>query len=198
MEPETPSRLTDDQWRYLAWVSVAVGIVAVGAIIAVMVGTITRTPEAARASSEATSTTSTTIDPESAPHALEMIELPVTAPVVIDHPRVGVTGRYHRDGSVVMVRITGDECERSDGMLRAAGTIRNESKVGQTFDYVISLEVQRSLTGSVLTKLETTVENLGPDEKAEWSVEEASSKVTSMRCLVSELTVIPVGESSGR
>jgi len=198
MEPERPSRLSDAQWRAAAWASVAVGVVAVGALIAVWVGAATRTPEAERRAATSTTTTSTTVDPESVPSAMELIDTPVRGAVVIDHPVVGTIGRYHRDGGVVVVRVTTDFCGRSGGMLRAAGTVRNESKLGQRFHYSLSLVVKRPVTGAVLAELVAGVEDVGPGETAEWTVEEASTKATAVQCVVTALEAVPVDAAETR
>ena len=122
-------------------------------------------------------------------------EFPVTYPSVVESPQIGDSSGYHQDGAFIAVRLTLDTCERSDGMLRAGGSIRNETLIGQILDYRIAVEMSRRVVGTSLASLETTVENLGARETAEWSVETASTKAVNVACDVATLTVAP-SESS--
>ena len=71
-------------------------------------------------------------------------------------------------------------------------SIRNETRIGQTLDYHIAVEMTRRVVGTSLASLEATVEGLGSRETAEWSVETVSTKAVGVRCEVAALTVAPV------
>ncbi len=191
MDPPPPSRITDELWQYITWGATAVGAVAIVALVAVVFGLLSGTGTAGAAhpaAAEEVVATSVTVPVK----AIEMINVPVTEPVVIRSPRIGRTARYHQDGTVVVVGVTMDVCERHDGMLRATGSIRNDSAVDQTFDYDIGIDLKRRGTGAVLAHLGASIEGLEPGEAAVWTVEAVSSRVVNIRCVVTDLTVIPV------
>ncbi|RLE21627.1 MAG: hypothetical protein DRJ50_08880 [Actinobacteria bacterium] len=193
-DPSPPSRITDEHWQYITWGAIAAGAIAIVALVAVVFGLLSGTDTAGAVDPGATDEvvpTSVTV-PEK---ALESINVPVTEPVVVRSPRIGPTTRYHQDGTVVVVRVTMDVCERHDGMLRTSGSIRNDSALDQTFDYDIGVDLKRRGTGAVLSHLVASVEGLASGETAEWNVETVSSRVVNIRCDVTELTVIPVDES---
>jgi len=186
-----PSRITDEHWRYITWGAIAAGGIAIVALVAVVFGLLSSANTAASADPSAADeavSTSVTI-PQ---NALESINVPVTEPVIIRSPRIGLSTRYHQDGTVVVVRVTMDVCERHDGMLRASGSVRNDSALGQIFDYDIGVDLKRRGTGALLSSLEAAIEGLAAGETAEWKVETVSSRVVNIRCDVTELTVIPV------
>ena len=192
-DPSPPSRITDEHWQYITWGAIAAGAVAIVALVAVVFGLLS--------GADASDTDDPVATDESAPtsvtvpaKALETINVPVTEPVVIRSPRIGPTTRYHQDGTVVAVRVTMDVCERHDGMLRASGSIRNDTALDQTFDYDLGVDLKRRGTGALLSHLGVAVENLGPGETAEWNVETVSSRVVNIRCDVTDLTVIPIDE----
>jgi len=190
-EPVPPSRITDEHWQYITWGAIGAGTVAIVALVAVVFGLLSGTSTPGAAGSEATGEvvpTSVTVPAK----ALESINVPVTEPVVVRSPRIGPTTRYHQDGTVVVVRVTMDVCERNDGMLRASGSIRNDSALGQTFDYGIGVDLKRRGTGALLSHLEASIEGLASGGTAGWNVETVSSRIVNIRCEVTELTVIPV------
>lgn len=191
MDPPPPARITDEHWQYLTWGAIAVGSVAIVALVAVVFGLLSGTGTAGAVHPEPAEevvATSITVPVK----AVEMINVPVTEPVVIRSPRIASTARYHQDGTVVVVGVTMDVCERRDGMLRASGSIRNNSALAQTFDYEIGVDLKRKGTGAVLAHVEASVEALAPGDAAEWAVETVSSRVVSIRCVVTDLTVMPV------
>lgn len=190
VDSSPPSRITDEHWQYITWGAIAAGAVAIVALVAVVFGLLS--------GADASETDEPTATDEFAPtsitvaaKALEMINVPVTEPVVIHFPRIGPTTRYHQDGTVVAVRVTMEVCERRDGMLRASGSIRNDTALDQTFDYDIGVDLKRRGTGTLLSHLGASVESLGPGETAEWNVETVSSRVVKIRCDVANLAVIP-------
>ncbi|MCL1693013.1 MAG: hypothetical protein M3096_04960 [Actinomycetia bacterium] len=189
-----PPRITDEHWQYITWGAIAAGAVAIVALVAVVFGLLAETDTAGAVDPEAIDEVVPTLVtvPEK---ALESVNVLVTEPVVVRSPRIGPTTRYHQDGTVVVVRVTMDVCERHDGMLRASGSIRNDSALDQTFDYDIGVDLKRRGTGAVLSHLEVSIEALASGETAEWNVETVSSRVVNIRCDVTELTVIPVDES---
>ena len=182
-------RLTDEQWQYATWGAVAVGAVAVVALLAVTFGPLSTSDEAPRspvaAAGEPTTTTT------EARRTGIVTEFPVMAPSVVESPQLGESSAYLQDDAYIAVRLTAETCERRDGMLRASGSIRNETHIGQTLDYKIAVEMTRRVVGSSLGSLETTVEDLGPHETAEWSVEAVSTRTVNVACDVVTLTVAP-------
>lgn len=186
-----PARFTDEHWQYITWGAIAAGAVAIVALVAVVFGLLSdagTSSDAESGSVDEVVSTAVTVPAK----ALESINVPVIEPVVIRSPRIGPTTRYHQDGTVVVVRVTMDVCERHDGMLRASGSIRNESALDQTFDYDIGVELKRRGTGALLSHIEASIEGLASGASAEWIVETVSSRVVNIRCDVTELTVIPV------
>ncbi len=190
-DPPTPSRLTDEHWQYITWGAIAAGAVAIVALVAVVFGLLSGADTSSASDSAGTDEMISTSITEPA-KALVTIDVPVTEPVVVRSPRIGSITRYHQDGTVVAVRVTMDVCERHDGMLRASGSIRNDSSLDQTLDYDIDVDLNRRGTGALLSHLETSIENLATGEKADWSVETVSSRVVNIRCDITELTVAPV------
>jgi hypothetical protein len=189
LEVPSRNRLTDEQWQYATWGAVAVGVVAIVALVAVIFGPLSSGDETPRspvpAAGEPTTTTT------EAPRIGIVTEFPVTAPSVVESPQLGGSAGYLQDWAYIAVRLTADTCERRDGMLRASGTIRNETRIGQTLDYDVAVEMTRRVVGSSLASLETTVEDLGPHETAEWSVEAVSTRTVNVACDVVALTVSP-------
>lgn len=189
--PSPPSRITDEHWRYITWGAIAAGGIAIVALVAVVFGLLSKADTAGSADPDAIDevvSTSVTMPQQ----ALESINVPVIEPVVVRSPRIGPSTRYHQDGTVVVVRVTLDVCERHDGMLRASGSVRNDSALDQTFDYDVGVDLKRRGTGALLSHLEASIEGLVSGETAEWNVETVSSRVVNIRCDVTELTVIPV------
>ncbi|MEA3501697.1 MAG: hypothetical protein U9R47_02905 [Actinomycetota bacterium] len=190
-DPSLPSRITDEYWQYITWGAVAAGAVAIVALVAVVFSLLSGTGTAGAAdpeSAEEVASTTTTVPAK----ALKTIDVLVTEPVVVRSPRLGSTSRYYQEGTVVVVRVTMDVCERHDGMLRASGSIRNDSALDQTFDYEVGIDLKRRGTGALLAHLEAVTESLEAGETAEWSVETVSSRVVNLRCVVADLTVIPI------
>lgn len=190
-DPSLPPRITEEHWRYITWGAIAAGAIAIVALVAVVFGLLSGTGTSSTAVPEANDEivpTSTAVVTK----ALEMIDVPVTEPVVIRSPRIGPMTRYHQDGTVVVVRVTMDVCERHDGMLRASGSIRNDSALGQTFNYDVGVELKRRGTGALLSHLGASIESLASGDTADWTVETVSSRVVNIRCEVTELTVTPV------
>ena len=183
-------RLTDEQWQYATWGAVAAGAVAIVALLAVVFGLLSSGDDTFRsplaAASEPSSTTTTVERPSGM-----ITEFPVTYPSIVEFPQVGDSAGYHQDGAFIAVRLTVDTCERTDGMLRASGSIRNETRIGQTLDYHLAVEMTRRVVGTSLASLETSVEGLGPSETAGWSVEAVSTKTVNVACDVATLTVVP-------
>jgi hypothetical protein len=190
-DPPTLSRLTDEHWQYITWGAIAAGAVAIVALVAVVFGLLSGA-DTSSASDSAEANEMIAMSITEPAKALVTIDVPVTKPVVIRSPRIGSITRYHQDGTVVAVRVTMDVCERHDGMLRAGGSIRNDSSLDQTLDYDIDVDLKRRGTGALLSHLETSIENLAAGEKAEWSIETVSRRVVNIRCDITELTVAPV------
>ena len=194
LEVPLSHRLTEQQWQYVTWGAGAVGAVAIVALLAVVFGLLSSSNDTSRspvaAASESSSTTTTVVRPSGM-----ITEFPVTYPSIVEFPEVGDSAGYHQDGAFIAVRLTVDTCERSDGMLKASGSIRNETRIGQTLDYHLAVEMTRRVVGTSLASLETSVEDLGPSETAEWSVEAVSTKTVNVACDVATLTVAP-SESS--
>jgi len=181
-------RLTEEQWQYVTWGAIAAGAVAIVALLAVVFGLLSRSDDTVP-SPIVSGTTPTTTIAERKPGMIT--EFPVTYPSVIESPKVGDSARYHQDGAVIAVRLTMDTCERSDGMLKASGSIRNDTPIEQTLDYHLAVDMMRRVVGTSLASLEFTVEDLGPDETAEWDVEAVSTKTVNVSCHVATLTVAP-------
>jgi hypothetical protein len=186
-------RLTEQQSQYVTWGAVAAGAVAIVALLAVVFGLLSSSNETSRSPVAAVSesTTTTTIERPSG----MITEFPVTYPSIVESPQIGDSAGYHQDGAFIAVKLTVDTCERSDGMLRASGSIRNDTRIGQTLDYHIVVKMKRRVVGTSLASLETAVEGLGARETAEWSVEAVSTKTVNVACDVATLTVAP-SESS--
>jgi len=188
LEVPIRGRLTEEQWQYVTWGAVAAGAVAIVALLAVVFGLLSRSDDAV-ASPIVSGTTPTTTTVERRTGMIT--EFPVTYPSVVESPQIGDSAGYHQDRAFIAVRLTVDTCERSDGMLRAGGSIRNETRIGQTLDYHIAVKMTRRVVGTSLGSLETTVEDLGPHETAVWSVEAVSTKTVNVSCHVATLTVAP-------
>ena len=122
---------------------------------------------------------------------MELIYLPVTDGVTIEYPHSGGIGRYYRDGQVVTVSIEGASCERSDGLLKVGGTITNRSQNLQTLDYVIGVDFSRAFPVTHLAHVEATVTGLAPNQSAEWYAEAPSTRLVTVKCVLTELTVTP-------
>jgi hypothetical protein len=187
--PRSPSTISDEYWRYITWGAIAAAIIAVGALAAVLLGSLKS--DAVSGEVAAVMTIPPAVSSTVEVKALESIDVPVTGPIVIEAPRIGPSTRYHREGAVVVVRVTMDECERSEGMLRAGGTIRNDSPLGQSLSYTLTVDLERSRLGTRLARLEDVVDRVGPGETAAWSVETRSTKVVTVRCDVASLRVAP-------
>ena len=190
-DPSRQPRITDEHWQFITWGAMAAAAVAVVALVAVVFGLLSEPDSAGAADPEPIE--DVTSAPTTVPgKAIETIDVPVTEPVVLLSPRIGSTARYYQDGMVVLVRVTVDVCERGDGMLRAGGSIRNDSTLGQTLDYDVGVDLKRRTTGALLAHLETSIAGLAPGETAGWSVETVSTRAVTIRCAVSDLTVIPI------
>jgi len=180
--------MTEEQWTYTTWGAVAAGAVAVVALIAVVFGLLSRAEDAAAGSSErSVVTTSTTIPIADGPTAAA----PITGAVTIESPRVGYPVWYRLGPTAVILTLTMNECDRTDGMLRASGEIRNNSPIGQTLDYRFGVEMTRTAAGTALASLEATVDGIEAGETVAWLVEAPSTKVVSLRCDIPVLTVAP-------
>jgi hypothetical protein len=183
-------RLTEEQWQYVTWGAVAAGAVAIVALLAVVFGLLSSRDETSRspvaAAGESTTTTTTV-----ARRIGIVTEFPVIAPAVVESPQIGESVGYLEDWAFIAVRLTVDTCERSDGMLKAGGSIRNDSRIGQTLDYHIAVDMTRRVVGASLASLEATVEDLGPRETAEWGVEAVSTRTVNVACDIAALTVAP-------
>ena len=190
----SPSGITDEHWQYITWGAMAAGAVAIVALVAVVFGLLSGTGTVDAVDPEPTEEIVPTSVTEPG-KAVETINVPVTEPVVLRSPRLGPTTRYHQDGTVVVLRVTMDVCERHEGMLRASGSIRNDTSLAQTFDYDIGVDLERRGTGALLAHLDAAVVSIGPGETAEWSVETVSSRVVNIRCDITDVTVIPIAES---
>ena len=185
-------RLTEQQWQYVTWGAVAAGAVAIVALLAVVFGLLSSSNETSRSPVAAVSESTTTTVRS---WIGVVTEFPVTDPSTVESPRIGDPAGYYQDGAYIAVRLTVDTCERSDGMLRASGSLRNDTQIDQTLDYHIAVEMTRRVVGTSLASLETIVEDLGPGETAKWSLEAVSTKTVNVACDVATLTVAP-SESS--
>jgi len=192
-DSSSPSGITDEHWQYITWGAMAAGAVAIVALVAVVFGLLSETGTVGAVSQESMEEMVSTSVAEPG-KAVETINVPVTEPVVLRSPRLGPTTRYHQDGTVVVLRVTMDVCERHEGMLLASGSIRNDTALAQTFDYDIGVDLERRGTGALLAHLEAAVESLEPGETAEWNVETVSSRVVNIRCDVTDVTVTPMEE----
>ena len=189
-ERDPPARKeAGEAWRFATLGAFVGGALAVGALIVVTISALTRT-DVNESASTPTSTV-TAVFTEST-HALEAINPAVTQTITIPFPRLGEVGRYHQDGTVVMFGIAGDHCGTREGMIGASGTIRNESPAGQTFGYIIGVDLIRVWTRARIGHLQATVAGLAPGASAEWSVEMASSRVSSIDCEVTDVTLTPI------
>ena len=185
----------EEMKQYATWAAVVIGAVALIAIGAVFIGLFSGGDDAEVAAATTTTTvdtTTTTLPQGDEPtQAMELIYLPVTDSVTIEYPRSGGIGRYHQDGQVVTVSIKGDTCERSQGLLRVGGTIRNHSQVDQTLDYVIGVDFSRAFPVTHLAHVEATVTGLTPDQSVSWSAEAPSTRLVTVKCVITEVTVTP-------
>jgi hypothetical protein len=128
---------------------------------------------------------------------------PITAPqldgalaagaIVVAYPALGEVARYEQGDSIVLLSIRGAGCGRGVGTIGASGVITNASWLRQTYDYVIGVDLIRAWTGTPIAHLETTVEGLSSGDTAEWSVEMVSSRVSTVNCEITSVTVIPSG-----
>ena len=188
--PESePRRHAGDPMRYASLGAFAVGALAVGALTVVTVSALTRA-DVHEPESGPTSTVTTVVTDST--HASETINPVVTQTITIPFPRLGGVARYHQDGAVAMFAIAGDHCGTREGMIGASGTIRNESQAGQTFDYIIEVDLIRVWTRARIGHLETTVASLSAGSSADWNVEVPSTRVSAIDCEVTDVTLIPI------
>jgi hypothetical protein len=184
-------KMTEEQWQYVTWGALAAAAVAVVALIAVVFGLLSQS-EAAEAAPDAAGAVATTTTPLAlSEQAGELAGLPVGEPELIEYPRLWSSNMYNRNGAVVALRVTMDECERREGMLYASGSIRNDSPVGQALSYRLGIELTRAVVATPLGSLEAVVDDLGPGETTDWIAETVSTKAVSLRCEVATLTVTP-------
>jgi len=178
-----------DPLRYATLGAFVLGALAVGALTVVTVSALTRTDVNQPTSAPTTTVTSAVTE---STHASETINPAVTQTITIPFPRLGGVGRYHQDGVVAMFGIAGDHCGTREGMIGASGTIRNESPAGQTFDYIIEVDLIRVWTRARIGHLEATVTGLAPGASADWSVEIPSTRVSAIDCEVTDVTLTPI------
>ena len=197
-ESLSPPLTVEGAWRLALWGALLVSIVAVGAITATLLSAAFRSqpPEAAVVSTGSVTTTSTaTTTATVAPVGLRIpgFDSPVVGVITIAHPKIDEVTRHHTGDEVVTFQLDGVFCGRGAGTLVASGVIRNYSMAQQTFDYRIAVELIRTWNRARIGFLEATVQDLGPFESAEWSVEMASSRVSAIDCAVTEVTATPAG-----
>ena len=185
----TPSQHTGDPLRYATLGAFVLGALAVGALTVVTVSALTRTDVNEPTSGPTTAVTGAVTE---STYASETINPAVTQTITIPFPRLGRVGRYHQDGVVAVFSIARDECGTQEGMIGASGTIRNESPAGQTFDYIIEVDLIRVWTRARIGHLEATVAGLPPGASADWSIEMPSTRVTAIDCEVTDVTLTPI------
>lgn len=181
--------------QYATWGGIVAGVVALIAVGWVFLGGSSGDDDAqavAPATTTTVETTTTTVPQGDEPtQAMELIYLPVTDSVTIEYPRSGGIGRYHQDGQVVTVSINGEMCERSDGLLKVGGTIRNHSQNDQTLDYVIGVDFSRAFPVTHLAHVEATVTGLAPNQAVDWYGEAPSERLVTVKCVITDVTVTP-------
>ncbi|HHC07453.1 MAG TPA: hypothetical protein ENK55_01875 [Actinobacteria bacterium] len=180
--------------RHLAtWAGVVLGGLAVVVLVVVGFRMLTWDPAAAEPTSTTTSTTTTTTlpPPDEPIQALELVDVPVTAPVTIERPPIDRTARLHHDGQLVVVEIVGEACGSGGGTLGASGTLTNRSPVGQTLDFTLVVDLVRTTTGSRMERIAVDLPAVAPGETVPWTVEAQSPRKVKLRCVVAELTVAP-------
>ena len=185
----TPRQHAGDPLQYATLGAFVLGALAVGALTVVTISALTRTDVNEPTNGPTTTVTSAVTE---STHASETINPAVTQTITIPFPRLGGVGRYHQDGVVAMFGIAGDHCGTREGMIGASGTIRNESPAGQTFDYIIEVDLIRVWTRARIGHLEATVTGLAPGASADWSVEIPSTRVSAIDCEVTDVTLTPI------
>ncbi len=193
-EPERATkRDPGDYGPLLVVAAFLVSVVAVGAITATLLSAVLRSGDGdavAGRSSTVTSTTATTADPR--PNT-PSFDPPLSEAVTIPDPTLGEVARYHLGEDVVTFEIIGDFCGRGEGTIGAGGVLQNFSMAQQTLDYVIAVDLIRVWNRAPLGRLEATVEGLAPFESAPWSVEMVSSRVSTITCEITSVTLTPAG-----
>lgn len=189
-EREHTARQHDGEpMRYATLGAFVLGALAVGALTVVTMSALTRTDVNEPASGPTSTVTSLVTE---STHASETINPAVTQTITIRFPRLGGVGRYHQDGTVAVFAIAGDHCGTREGMIGASGTIRNESQAGQTFDYIIEVDLIRVWTRARIGHLEATVAGLPPGASADWNVEMPSTRVSAIDCEVTDVSLTPI------
>ena len=173
-----------------------VAVIAIGAIAATMLASLFHTPEPGPTISGPAAPTTTIATPvvvgSTTVWPLTRIsDEPVVNSHTITEPVIDDLVRYIIGGEALTFRIDGDHCGRGSGTIGASGVIRNYSLAQQTFDYVLHVELIRVWNRARIGHLEATIEDLGPFEAAEWSVEMVSSRVATFDCKITDVTVIP-------
>ncbi len=175
------------------WGAGALTMIALGALAVVLVGSLNRTPPATSAEATTTTTsTTTTLPPDEPVQALELVDMPVSAPVTIEAPPIDRPARIHRDGQIVVFEIDGDECGSGQGSLGAAGTVTNLSPVDQTLTFALTVDLIRSTTGSRLERQVVDVGELASGDTTAWEVRASAPRKVNVRCIVRDVTVTPV------
>ncbi len=189
-EPAIPRH---ELWRMAMWGAGALTMIALGALAVVVVGTLTRTPASTNAEATTTTTsTTTTLPPDEPIQALELVDVPVSAPVTIEAPPIDRPARIHHGGQIVVFEIDGNECGSGGGSLGASGTITNLSPVDQALTFALTVDLIRSTTGSRLERQVVDVGGLAAGDTATWEVRASSPRKVNVRCIVREVTVAPV------
>jgi hypothetical protein len=189
--PPAPRDSAEPNWQFIMWGAMALAVVATAALLAIAANSIFVSDDANPATTSSTSTTVTTIPVSAEP--VELVGHPVTEAITIVGPRFGAQVQYIRDGVVATFTIGGGECGRGDGTIGVAGWIRNDSRTGQALDYVIGVDLMRAFTGSRIAHVEAEVLELAPGTIAEWDAEAVSSQVVTLRCDLTDITVLPAG-----
>ena len=193
-ESVPPPLSADSVWRLALWGALLVSIVAVGAITATLLSAVFRSAEPEAAVFGTGSATTTTVA-AAADVGLGWLSFdpPVAGAITVASPKLDEITRHHADAEVITFQLDGAFCGSRDGTVVASGVIHNYSLAQQTFDYRISVELIRTWNRARIGFLEATVQDLGPLESAEWSVEMVSSRVTAIDCAITEITATPAG-----
>ncbi len=184
----------DGVWRLALWGALLVSIVAVGAITATLLSAMFRSAEPEAAVISTSSLTTTTVATgASIGLGTPNFDPPVAGAITIADPKLDEVTRHHTGDEVITFQLDGVFCGRGEGTLVASGVIRNYSMAQQTFDYHINVELIRTWNRARIGFLEATVQDVGPFESAEWSVEMVSSRVSAIDCAVTGITATPAG-----
>lgn len=181
----------DANLQLITWGAMALAGIATVALLAIAVSSVFGSNDVNPATTSSTSTTINTTLPNGEP--FDLFDYPVTEAVTVVAPRTGEIGQYFGQGAVVTFFIGGGHCDGGNGTIGAGGTIRNDSKAGQALDYVIGFDLIRAFTGSKIAHVEAEVGPVAPGETATWSAEAAASQVVTLRCDLTDITVLPAG-----